>query len=277
MLPTGPHDARRLFAASLAILLMLLADRGRHAQAGLRSGAAATAARNTGVTIANNNACAQCHAIESVLSHPTDITPSLAMNVPADLPLSNGQITCETCHRADPLTHTRQGGAATATASALLRADYTATSLCAACHTKSQVISASSPHALALGRAHLAWPADAHRPAAAPSPTAAEQNRSCLTCHDGLISSDISLGSLSATGAAPAEHPVGIDYAPLRPRAGHALDAIPLAPRSALDPRIRLPDGQVACTSCHSLYAREKGLLVMSNLQSRLCLSCHRD
>jgi predicted CXXCH cytochrome family protein len=48
-----------------------------------------------------------------------------------------------------------------------------------------------------------------------------------------------------------------------------------LRPESALDRRVRLFDRRVGCGSCHSPYAEGRALLVMSNVRSRLCLSCH--
>ncbi|MHC4317018.1 MAG: cytochrome c3 family protein [Planctomycetota bacterium] len=48
-----------------------------------------------------------------------------------------------------------------------------------------------------------------------------------------------------------------------------------LKPAASLDRRIRLFDNRVGCGSCHSPFADDEALLVMSNLRSRLCLSCH--
>jgi predicted CXXCH cytochrome family protein len=42
-----------------------------------------------------------------------------------------------------------------------------------------------------------------------------------------------------------------------------------------MDPRIWLFEGRVGCGSCHSPFAGGEALLVMSNVGSRLCLSCH--
>ena len=44
---------------------------------------------------------------------------------------------------------------------------------------------------------------------------------------------------------------------------------------ASLDRRIRLFNGRVECSSCHSPYSDEASLLVMPNRQSALCLSCH--
>jgi predicted CXXCH cytochrome family protein len=63
-------------------------------------------------------------------------------------------------------------------------------------------------------------------------------------------------------------HPIGAEQHPRGPGDN-------LVHPNSLDPRIRLFDGRVGCGSCHSPYAREHALLVMSNDRSALCLSCH--
>jgi predicted CXXCH cytochrome family protein len=68
------------------------------------------------------------------------------------------------------------------------------------------------------------------------------------------------------------DHPIGVRYTQRR-----AAGAASLVPASALDSRIQLFDNQVGCNSCHSPFSTEKGLLVMSNERSGLCLSCHRE
>lgn len=66
-------------------------------------------------------------------------------------------------------------------------------------------------------------------------------------------------------------HPVDIPYR----LTNHFADG-PLTPRFSLDTRVRLFDSNITCASCHSPYATQPALLVMSNQGSRLCLSCHQ-
>jgi predicted CXXCH cytochrome family protein len=92
-----------------------------------------------------------------------------------------------------------------------------------------------------------------------------------MGCHDGSLAREaggMRMGSgFFELGQAQPEHPVPVQYR--ETRESH------LKPAAALDSRIHLFNGQVGCTSCHSPFSREKGLLVMSNQKSRLCVACH--
>jgi len=105
----------------------------------------------------------------------------------------------------------------------------------------------------------------------------------CLSCHDGVIASDVYTAS-HATGLARqlgssqlgigglTGHPIGVAYPVADPHYQPAAsfttgaDAIPL------------PDGRVQCISCHDPHntGRHPGMLVRSNRGSQLCLACHR-
>lgn len=105
----------------------------------------------------------------------------------------------------------------------------------------------------------------------------------CLSCHDGVIATDVYTAS-HATGLARqlgssqlgigglTGHPIGIAYPIADPRYN------PPGSLSATDGRIPLPDGRVQCISCHDPHntGRHPGMLVRSNRGSGLCLSCHR-
>ncbi len=147
--------------------------------------------------------------------------------------------------------------------------------LCTPCHT---------PH-LTGGRAPL-WD---RRPAAAAAlasyqSTGAEFDGSsllCLSCHDGVIATDVfteTHGTTWSVGRAwprgpgrRAGHPIGVKYPPAEPTY-HSIAAV------TADGRIKLPEGRVQCISCHDPHNthRHPGMLVRSNRGSRLCLACHR-
>ena len=105
----------------------------------------------------------------------------------------------------------------------------------------------------------------------------------CLSCHDGVIASDVYTAS-HATGLARqlgssqfgigglTGHPIGIAYPIADPQYQ------PIASFSTGDDRIPLPDGRVQCISCHDPHntGRHPGMLVRSNRGSQLCLACHR-
>jgi predicted CXXCH cytochrome family protein len=226
---------------------------------------------NTGARPWIDARCGGCHQTEDPFTHPVGVVPS--MPIPPGLPLEDGRIECTTCHdnRASA-DHAR----AREFHAPLLRQEPA--DLCAACHDPAGT-SRRDMHATMLGRAHLRWPDDdsdrgSSRPGRWPA-RPDSQSGSCLGCHDGAVAGDASdargLWGFSA-GPGPsagigASHPVGIEY---RRHPGMALK-----PAASLDRRIRLFDNRVGCGSCHSPFADDEALLVMSNLRSRLCLSCH--
>jgi predicted CXXCH cytochrome family protein len=212
--------------------------------------------------------CGGCHQIEDAFTHPVGIVPS--MPVPPGLPLEHGRLECTTCHdnRASA-DHLRARELHTP----LLRLE--AADLCAECHDRT---STSHPdvHAMMLDRAHLRWPGVGAEPGGSGPPASPDAaSGTCLGCHDGSVASAaidrpplprLASGALRSVSIG-ASHPVGTEY---RLHGG-----VSLRPTSALDPRIRLFDNRIGCGSCHSPYAGGEAMLVMSNLGSRLCLSCH--
>ncbi len=105
----------------------------------------------------------------------------------------------------------------------------------------------------------------------------------CLSCHDGVVASDVYAGPHAMTWSDRiaggvrggtsrlTSHPIGTPYPLARPDYSS-----PAAVTSG--GRIRLPDGRIQCTSCHDPHNTERhhGMLVISNERSRLCLTCHR-
>ncbi|HLP78018.1 MAG TPA: hypothetical protein VK327_14000 [Candidatus Paceibacterota bacterium] len=99
-----------------------------------------------------------------------------------------------------------------------------------------------------------------------------QDSTACLSCHDGMIATDI-------TPSSPAydrtdslhNHPVRISYAQacFRDPSGFILP-------SMLDKRVKLVDGEVQCVSCHAVSSNGSWTTVKSNARSALCLSCHR-
>ncbi len=148
--------------------------------------------------------------------------------------------------------------------------------LCTPCHT---------PH-IAVGRAPLLdkRPQDlvALRPYQALGVELDDSSLLCLSCHDGVMASDVfsfahatqspvPLGTSWIGTGSLSSHPVGVRY-PLTQDTYHPASAV------TSDGRIRLPDGRVQCVSCHDPHNthRVRGMLVRSNDGSRLCLACHR-
>ena len=208
--------------------------------------------------------CVSCHRMESVLSHPVNISAS--MDVPADLPLESGRLGCLTCHDDRALTdHARRSEGS----ASMLRGADSAQQLCGRCHTPGGP-NAKEMHAATLNRAHLGVPA-ASSISSASWQTLDDESRYCLGCHDGSMASDVGLGRDGPAGSHANSHPVAIAYKDPR-----SLASDTLLSAGSLDQRIRLFDGRVGCGSCHSLYSREPALLAAPNHRSQLCLCCHR-
>jgi predicted CXXCH cytochrome family protein len=199
-----------------------------------------------------SRSCTDCHRFEAALSHPVDIRASMA--IPAQLPLENGRVTCVTCHEAGP-------GHPDGSERVLLRTGATGSGLCAQCHQPKSDRSGSHATGIAM-RAHLKTGPDADS-------WTEQESRSCVECHDGAMAGDPGIPGIGGAGQG---HPVGVKYGShvQRPSAGGALVNV-----AALDPRLRLANQQVTCSTCHSPYSRQPRMLVMSNLRSKLCMSCH--
>ncbi|MBW7904468.1 MAG: cytochrome c3 family protein [Phycisphaerae bacterium] len=104
----------------------------------------------------------------------------------------------------------------------------------------------------------------------------------CLSCHDGVIATDVFTGphamswaERSGGGAAPGasrltSHPVGIEYPSGAPRYASATTVNAAG--------LKLPNGRIQCTTCHDPHNTHNhaGMLTISNARSRLCLTCHR-
>lgn len=224
--------------------------------------------------------CTTCHDVQSASTHPVGIVPS--MSVPSQLPLENGRVSCTTCH--DPQA---AAGHATKRGSGkmFIRDEDRAAALCTQCHVPGST--GSSPHASARLKAHSGSPERAaHSPAESTKMTDARtgrtsestdrpdaQSRSCMACHDGTMAGDAGAHAMPRMDTRlSTEHPIGVRY---QSRSGGDAEPIALKPKGSLDHRVRLFNDRIGCGTCHDVYGGEKRLLVMNNLNSRLCLSCH--
>jgi predicted CXXCH cytochrome family protein len=215
--------------------------------------------------------CGHCHQVDSLFSHPVAITPS--RSIPPYMPLTDGQVTCITCHEDSAQAHTLARQAH----SSMLRQSPLSEDFCVQCHDPADR-SRTSQHALGIARAHLAWPDAPQDDPIDPATGLDATNRNCLTCHDGLTAPGdaLRIAGPFASDALP-DHPVGIRYAVLEAGAGVTRAAIKLHSPATLDARVRLVDGRIGCTTCHSPFSSEPKLLVMGNRGSRLCLTCHNE
>ncbi|MCL4222259.1 MAG: hypothetical protein KJZ65_12915 [Phycisphaerales bacterium] len=217
--------------------------------------------------------CNGCHVPSATFSHPVNVRAN--MQVPSSLPLQNGTMTCVTCHDdSSSALHSQ----ARASGDPMLRGGIASSAgLCVQCHERTFAGSRDA-HAMGVGKAHLQW--ERRGPHENPRPAMSRggferidaESQGCLECHDGSTATKVGerrTGDLFEHGSRQ-EHPIGVSY-----KARKGRDAIPLKPVQSLDKRVRLFDGTVGCGSCHSVFSQHDGLLVMSNMRSALCLSCH--
>jgi predicted CXXCH cytochrome family protein len=224
----------------------------------------------------SNGNCQQCHDFDELFSHPVGVVPPPEMTIPSGMPLTAGRMTCQTCHSDLNDNHVQEPSRSRGFRSPIsARPDF-----CNQCHTSSG-FTGPDMHAGATSRAHL--PGSDRGPDRSSLPKFGSigsldaESTSCLSCHDGSIARDIGhvsepagRGGLMRTTSGN-EHPIGMDYRLTDPQDSDG----ELRPAAMLDDRIRLFNNQVGCGSCHSLYSTKPSRLVMSNKQSRLCLSCH--
>lgn len=206
--------------------------------------------------------CQACHRMDEMRSHPVGVMATTSMA--AGLPLENGTIGCTTCHLDDPESHL----AARLDHKAMLRPELAGGNACATCHGAA-VGDRVSMHALAVGKAHL-------KPESGTTLGGRDaQSQACIACHDGLVSSEANYGLPNAMDMGLGAHPVGMAYPVSGQVARETGATMRVVPAAMLDRRVQLNGGQVTCTTCHSPYSSERKLLVMSNVGSQLCLSCH--
>lgn len=200
--------------------------------------------------------CYKCHRkILGESSHEVDIFPR-TVKIPADLPLTGGMLTCNTCHNVHESRFTAYGAK-----KYYLRRSTTGFEFCVSCHDatkKGSHVEVAVAHAgNRFEVTNRSQPLDA-------------MSISCIGCHDGTIgsSASFSLGS-GVWSHNSGSHPVGVNYQECRMRDG-GLKAI-----STFNNKLHLYDGRVGCGTCHDMYSKIPKKLVMSNTKAELCLSCH--
>ena len=206
--------------------------------------------------------CVRCHKINERTSHPTGVQPrtSTAMQRYLD---KEGKLTCVTCHD----VHKEQNSSFTKQElKGLLRGHAQGRAFCFTCHND-EMLGANWRHRLVISYAHAPGQLSQMERGSPLDKYSLE----CLSCHDGVISkmTPVEVKAGSFQHGIGLSHPVGVKY----PLMGRDSD---FAPRDTLPEEIQLFDGAVGCLSCHNPYGNKKHLLVMDNVRSALCLTCHR-
>ncbi len=196
-------------------------------------------------------ACASCHpSARNYRAHPTDLIPK--MPLPGDMLLVNGKFTCVSCHDVHKKsTFSRY----------YLRRNISGKPFCLICHD------VDSKGHLFVGATHTGQ-------------FQVEDNRSrldavtllCIECHDDRvdsISSETGAGSWNHFSGR-LNHPIGVSYQEAYRKKPKTFVAPMIVPEG-----ITLFDGKIGCGTCHNRYSPHNQMLVMSNVRSKLCFSCH--
>ena len=202
------------------------------------------------------DACNACHGeLEMKKSHPSDVYPT--MQVPQDMPLTEGRLTCLTCHYA----HLKDETLPFTQNDKFLRKQVRGIFFCSICHSidKNRHIVFENVHSGSYTVKDRSTRID-------------RMSLECIECHDSYMKSRAdTLGagtwnhSSKSTG-----HPIGINYKKIRAKNSHKF-----RPEVVLSREIRLFNGNIGCGTCHNIYSQEKKMLATSNMKSRLCLGCH--
>lgn len=200
-------------------------------------------------------ACEKCHEnIREIQSHPTDIYPS--MEIPEDMLLVDGMLTCITCHYSHPRKKKQF-----VKKQYFLRRFVRGPLFCNICHElndKGHVIFANL-HSGKFTETDRSMSLD-------------RMSVECIECHDRYINEPtdfIGVGTWEHTGG-KTSHPIGVRYGQSKMSERRFY-----RPKSMLPKGVRLFDGKVGCGTCHNIYSKIKNMLVMDNTGSRLCLECH--
>ncbi len=107
----------------------------------------------------------------------------------------------------------------------------------------------------------------------------------CLSCHDGTVALTHRVGDkggVSGVFITPGDLNLGTDLSDDHPISFVYSDALAstddqIRPASSLPERFRLDrSGEIQCVTCHDAHDNEHGsFLVISNLRSAMCLTCH--
>ena len=201
------------------------------------------------------SACETCHEdVRETQSHPTDIYPTLS--IPADMLLiRDGLFTCVTCH----YVHPKKKGEFVKK-HMFLRRQVRGPIFCSICHELDE-----KGH-IVLGNVHPGKYTVTDRTASLD-----RMSLDCIECHDRHFKEPLDfLGSGSWEHSSMNSHPIGVSYSEASMRRMDDYHDISMIPKE-----VRLFDGKIGCGTCHSIYSKRKGMLVMDNTGSRLCLECH--
>jgi predicted CXXCH cytochrome family protein len=203
--------------------------------------------------------CGSCHRrLVKRSSHPVDFIPR-SMEVPQDMPLTRGKLTCNTCHdiHSDEKPSSGPG-------KYYLRGGRSAgQDFCISCHVRdTEQEMHEKGHVFAMGVAHVGYYYANRKDSKNVDPL----SLACMGCHDSSMAAHVLYNSdISGAG----EHPIGIDYKKAM------MENEKLRHPSEMDRSIKFFRKRIGCGTCHDFYSTEKSMLVRSNRNSSLCINCH--
>ncbi len=171
-------------------------------------------------------------------------------------------------------------------------ADSTVTWVCVFCHTAHQSGTTVDPlwnHTLSATAAYGVYASDTLDAVPTEIGGGTSVSNLCMSCHDGTVAvgdlyndplawvpdSGLVVGTANLGTDLTNDHPVNFTYN----AALAATDGELVVPTSVdyVDAGSTVPlfNGSVQCASCHDPHIGTPGLLVVSNGQSALCLTCH--
>jgi len=206
--------------------------------------------------------CRDCHKRTiRANSHPVDMSPQTA-KIPADLPLTDGKVTCNTCHN----IHGEARQIFGYRSYFLRRPASDLRFFCVSCHEENR---ARPGHKELVTLAHMGSQYIVTDPDQPLDPLSIE----CIGCHDGSLGGDaqFELGEGIWSHPMTIAHPIGVHYNTARMRTAG------LRPPTTLDRKLRFYAGRMGCGTCHDMYSTLEARLVMDNTESRLCTACHYD
>lgn len=196
--------------------------------------------------------CGRCHANAMKASHPSGF--AARRGLPAEYPVDwKGDVTCSTCHH----PHGNVPG--------LLRGARRGRDFCQSCHDEAFFRRMRDGGASMMISGHFV---DGMERALGELDAYSLQ---CMGCHGVMGEANavrVDRNAIIRHASGGANHPIGRRYAEAVRFGGYR-------PEALVTRRLFLPGGKVSCVSCHQVYTKEHGKLVMSNARSALCFECH--
>lgn len=194
--------------------------------------------------------CASCHEDAVRVSHPSGfpVTRPLPAKFPVDW---KGDLTCSSCHK----VHARPGRT--------LRTRKVGKEFCLSCHAQAFFDRMTDGAQSLVDSGHFA-----SRPL--PGVELDAYSLKCMECHAEEASlPGLSLrltGNVARHLDSSVNHPVGSEYRKAERYGGYR-------PALMVSQKLLMPNGRLACVSCHEGYSKVHGKLLLG--QGSLCFECH--